>query len=217
MTKRTSAGRRTLQIALLSAATVAGMALISTSVYASLNASASNPSGGSVASGTLKLTQAASGVVGLTGGFTSAITNMAPGDTVNRYIDLTNGGTLDGASLTLSSSAAVANALTTNGTAGLQVTIRECAVAWTNAGVCTPGATNVLDTTSLLATAVAKPLTVSSLLSLSVNHLQIAISLPVGNEETVNGTLPVGTVQGLSTSITWTFLQTLRANTTNNS
>jgi hypothetical protein len=207
----------TLKIAFMAAAALGGTALISSSVFASLTASAANVSGGSVNSGTLKLTQAPSGVAGITGGFSTAITNVAPGDTVNRYIELTNGGTLDGAGLTLATTATPGNALTTDGTNGLQVTVKECSVAWTNAGVCSGTTTTALASTSLLAMGVAKTLSVSTLLSTATNHLQLVISLPAGSENTVNGALPVGTVQGLTTAVTWNFLETLRTNTTTNS
>lgn len=197
----------------IATAALGGLGLVSSSVYASLTATASNTTGGSINSGTLKLTQAPSTVVGSTGGFATAITLLAPGDTVRRYVDLTNTGTLDAATVTLATSASVANALTTNGTAGLQVEVKECAVAWTNAGVCTPGSTTVLASTSLLAMTSAQTLTLSSVLASAVNHLQFAISLPAGSEVTVNGTLPVGTVQGLTTAITWTFSETMRTST----
>jgi len=194
-------------------AALGGLGLVSSSVYASLTATASNTTGGSINSGTLKLTEAPSTVVGITGGFVTAVTLLAPGDTVRRYIDLTNTGTLDAATVTLATAASVANALTTDGTAGLQVVIKECAVAWTNAGVCTPGSTTVLASTSLLAMATAKTLALSSVLSAAVNHLQFAVTLPAGSEVTVNGVLPVGTVQGLTTALTWTFSETMRTAT----
>jgi len=204
------------RLLVITTAALGAVGLISSSVYASLIATASNTTGGSITSGSLKLTQAPSTVVGITGGFATAITALAPGDTVKRYVDLTNTGTLDGDTVTLDSVASVANALTTNGTAGLQVTINECAVAWTNAGVCTPGATSVLAQTSLLALASAQTLNLSSVVAGAINHLQFVITLPAGSEVTVNGVLPVGTVQGLSTALTWTFTETLRTNTTTN-
>jgi hypothetical protein len=207
----------TAKVALVAAAALGGTALVSSAVFASLTATASNTSGGSVNSGTLKLTQAASGVAGITGGFVTDITNVATGDTINRYIDVTNGGTLDGNVLTLATAATPSNTLTTDGTNGLQVTIKECSTAWTSAGACTPTATTVLASTSLLNMGVAKTLNVGSLLSASVHHLQFSITLPAGSEVTNNGALPVGTVQGLTTAITWNFLETLRTNTVTNS
>ena len=194
-----------------------GTAVVSSSVFASLTATATNTSGGSVTTGTLSLTQAASGVAGITGGFTTAITAMAPGDTVNRYINLTNGGTLDAINPTLQLAAAPSTALTTNGTSGLQIAIKNCTVDWTNAGVCSGTQTTVLASTSALSLASATALTLPSTLAGAVSHLQIGISLPAGSENVLNGVLPGGTVQGLTTALTWTFNETERTATSTNS
>ena len=212
-------GTFTVKIAIVAAAALGGTALISSSVFAALTASADNTSGGSVTTGTLMLTQAPSGVSGITGGFATAITSMAPGDVVNRYVDLTSSGTLNSASMTLGASGSPSNALTTNGTAGLQVTIKECSVAWTNSGTCSGTQTTDLASTSVLSLVTPASLTLqaNSLLSGAVIHLQIGIALPAGSEVTVNGVLPGGTVQGLTTAVTWTFTETQRIATTTNS
>ena len=212
-------GTFTVKIAIVAAAALGGTALVSSSVFAALTASASNTSGGSVTTGTLILTQAPSGVTGITGGFATAITSMAPGDVVNRYVDLTSSGTLNSASMTLGASGSPSNALTTNGTAGLQVTIKECSVAWTNTGTCSGTQTTDLASTSVLSLVTPASLTLqaNSLLSGAVIHLQIGIALPAGSEVTVNGVLPGGTVQGLTTAVTWTFTETQRIATTTNS
>ena len=212
-------GTFTVKIAIVAAAALGGTALISSSVFAALTASADNTSGGSVTTGTLILTQAPSGVTGITGGFATAITSMAPGDVVNRYVDLTSSGTLNSASMTLGASGSPSNALTTNGTAGLQVTIKECSVAWTNSGACSGTQTTDLASTSVLSLVTPASLTLqaNSLLSGAVIHLQIGIALPAGSEVTVNGVLPGGTVQGLTTAVTWTFTETQRIATTTNS
>lgn len=212
-------GTFTVKIAIVAAAALGGTALISSSVFAALTASSNNTTGGSVTTGTLILTQASSGVSGITGGFTTAITAMAPGDVINRYVDLTSSGTLNSASMTLGASGSPSTALTTNGTAGLQVTIKECSVAWTNTGTCSGVQTTDLASASVLSLVTPASLTLqsNSLLSGAVIHLQIGIALPAGSEVTVNGTLPVGTVQGLTTAITWTFTETQRIATTTNS
>ena len=212
-------GTFTVKIAIVAAAALGGTALISSSVFAALTASADNTSGGSVTTGTLMLTQAPSGVSGITGGFATAITSMAPGDVVNRYVDLTSGGTLNSASMTLGASGSPSNALTSNGTAGLQVTIKECSIAWTNTGTCSGTQTTDLASTSVLSLVTPASLTLqaNSLLSGAVIHLQIGIALPAGSEVTVNGVLPGGTVQGLTTAVTWTFTETQRIATTTNS
>ena len=212
------ATRLTVKLLIVATATVGGGALVSSSVFAALTASASNTSGGSVTTGTLSLTQAPSGVTGITGGFATAITAMAPGDVVNRYVDLTNAGTLNISTMTLGVTG-TANALLQNGTTGLQVTIKECSVAWTNGGVCSAGSTNVLASSSLLSLATPASLTLASgaLTSGGVTHLQLAIALPTGSEVTTNGTFIGGTIQGLTASVTWTFLGTQRTATTTNS
>ena len=214
-----TAGTFTVKIAIVVAAALGGTALVSSSVFAALTASANNTSGGSVTTGTLMLTQASSGVSGITGGFATAITGMAPGDVINRYVDLTSGGTLNSASMTLGATGTGATALTTNGTAGLQVTIKECSVAWTNTGTCSGTQTTDMASASVLSLATPASLTLqaNSLLSGAVIHLQIGIALPAGSEVTVNGVLPGGTVQGLTTAVTWTFTETQRLATTTNS
>ena len=101
-----------LKIVIVSAATLGGAALVSSSVFASLTATATNTAQ-SVQTGTLKLTQASS-TSPASGGITTAISVMAPGDTVNRYIDVVNGGTLNAASMTLGLADSAGTALTTN-------------------------------------------------------------------------------------------------------
>jgi hypothetical protein len=51
----------------------------------------------------------------------------------------------------------------------------------------------------------------------STNRLKISIALPAGNENVLNGVLPVGTVQGLTSAITWSFTVAERAAITSNS
>ena len=166
-----------IKVAIAGVAVLGGTALVSSSVFASLTATATNTSGGSVSTGTLSLTQAASGVAGITGGFTTAITAMGPGDTV-----------------------------------------KNCTVDWTSAGVCSGTQTTALASTSASAlTAAAAALTLPSTLAGAVSHLQIGISLPAGSENVLNGVLPGGTIQGLTTAITWTFNETERTGTTTNS
>jgi len=207
-----------IKVAIVGTAALGGTALVSSNVFASLTATATNTSGGSVTTGTLSLTQAASGVAGITGGFTTAITAMGPGDTVNRYIDLTNGGTLDAINPTLQLAASPSNALTASpGTSGIQVAISNCTVAWTNAGVCSGTTTSVLASTSAYALATATALTLPSTAAGTLSHLKIGLSLPTGSENVLNGVLPGGTVQGLTTAITWTFNETERTGVTSNS
>src|SRR3954453_14931866 len=84
------------RLALAGGVAIAGLTLTGMAVFAGLNAEAKNTTAQSVDSGTLQLTYADNGA-----GFASSVANMAPGDVVNRYVDVTNGGSLDGQSLTL--------------------------------------------------------------------------------------------------------------------
>jgi len=212
------AGSIVLKATIVVTAAIGGAGMVSSNVFAALTATASNTSGGSVTSGTLSLTLAPSSVVGITGGFTTAITAMGPGDTVNRYIDLTNAGTLDGASPTLQLSTADSNTLVNNAATGLQVTISACTIAWTNAGTCGGTTTSVLVATpASTIKASAQSITLPTVLAGGVNRLKVAIAIPAGSENTVNGVLPVGTVQGLTAALTWSFTVTERAATTTNS
>jgi len=212
-----SAGSVALKVTIVVAAALGGAGMVASNVFAALTATATNTSGGSVTTGTLKLTLAPSSVTGITGGFTTAITAMVPGDTFNRYIDLSNSGTLDGATPTLQISSSDTGTLTESTTAGLQVVIQACTVAWTNTGTCGGTTTSVLASTPVktLKTS-ATTITLPSVLTGATNFLKISTSLPAGNENVINGVLPVNTVQGLTASLTWAFVIQERAAVTNN-
>ena len=207
-----------LKVTIVITAALGGAGLVASNVFAALTATATNTSGGSVTTGTLKLQLAPSGVSGITSGFTAPIAAMGPGDTFNRYIDLSNTGTLDGASPTLQIVTADSNTLVNNPTAGLQVTITACTVAWTNTGTCSGTSSAALAATPVSKlTASAQSITLPSVLVGGVNYLKVSTSLPLGTENVLNGVLPVGTVQGLTAALTWTFVIQERAAVTNNS
>lgn len=213
-----SAGSVALKVTIIAAAAVGGAGMVSSNVFAALSATATNTSGGSVTSGTLKLTLAPSAVSGITGGFTSAIAAMAPGDTVNRYVDLTNAGSLDGLSPTLLITTADTSTLVTNASTGLQVTVNACTVAWTNTGTCSGTSSVALASTpASTLKAGATAITLPVLTAGSVNYLKVSTSLPASTENVLNGVLPGGTVQGLTTALTWSFTIQQRVATTTNS
>jgi hypothetical protein len=211
-------GSLVFKVTIVVIAAIGGAGLVASNVFAALTATATNTSGGSVTTGTLKLQLAPSGVSGITGGFTTPIAAMGPGDTVNRYIDLSNTGTLDGASPTLQIVSSDSNTLVNSPSAGLQVTITGCSIAWTNAGVCGGSSTSVLAATPVSTLkASAQTITLPSVLVGGVNYLKVSTALPAGTENVLNGVLPVGTVQGLTATLTWTFVIQERAATTTNS
>jgi hypothetical protein len=204
------------------AAAVAGGAILVTTgfgVWASLNATAFNASPQSVSSGTLSLTMAANG-----NGFTQAITNMAPGDVVNRYVDLTNGSSLDAQGLTLGIAATGNSALITDGTSpattkALKVAVNACTGGTWSAttGTCSGTTSSLLSATTLSAFSTAQSLISGALAKSSVQHLQISVQLPDQTETTANGTTPTTTIQGQTASLTYTFTESQRTATTTNS
>ena len=186
---------------------------MSSSVFASLTAVAT--AANTVTTGTLSLTDTAT--TG-SGGLVTTIASMAPGDTVTRYVDLVNGGTLNAETSTVKVGIvdSTPTLLTTNGSIGLQITIQACPTAYTIfGGVCASGETTVLATTSALALATANTLiSVPSNSAGTTNRLKISISLPPGTEVTTNGALPGVTIQGKTATLAWTFYETQRNSTT---
>ena len=91
-------------------------------------------------------------------------------------------------------------------------------MAWSNTGTCS-GTTSP----TLAATAVstlkgaAQTITLPSVLVGGVNYLKVSTALPAGTENVLNGVLPVGTVQGLTAALTWTFVIQERSAVTTNS
>jgi spore coat-associated protein N len=199
---------------------VASVGLLTTAgVYAALSGVATGSE--AVTSGTLNLTLSAD--VGV--GFSNFAGKMAPGDTNNVYVNLNNTGTLaTAAGMTLWVAGSPANALT-NGTAageGLTVTATQCSVSWTlSTGVC-PGTT----TSILASTQISTMNTTGTAVSLSnvpalvaatgqVAHVQVSLGL-VGTETSTNGVAPSPTIQGLSTTLTYTFTEQQRTGVATN-
>jgi spore coat-associated protein N len=138
-----------------------------------------------------------------------AASNLVPGDTVQRAVDLTSASSDPLGSVSLQTSASPSNALTTDPN-GLTAKVDKCSVAWTESGTA-PAYTYTCSgtTTSILATtAVGNTTSLSSLAALtsgsSTDHLLVTLTLPsaAGNS-----------LQGLSTTITYAFTGTQRAAT----
>ena len=194
------AGLLTTSVGLLAAA----------GVYAGLSATATGAE--SISSGSLNLTLSPD--VGV--GFSNFTNKMAPGDTDNVYVNLNNTGTLaSAAGMTLAVAGTPSNALTNGSVAGegLTVAATECSVAWTLAtGVCPGVTTPILATTQV--SGLASPAALSNIPELAaatgkVAHVQVSLGL-VANETSTNGVAPAATVQGLSTTLTYTFTEQQR-------
>lgn len=201
-------------------ATALGGALLifGNGVFAGLNATVSANNVGN--SGTLVLSSSNNGV-----GFSQSISNLAPGDVVNRYVTLTNGGTLDAQSLGLAVTATGTQSLIADGVApatnkALTLAVYSCSSGtWnTTTGVCSGTTNTEVSATTLSAFAAKKTFAVSpSLLASATANLQLQLTLPDQNETTVNGVAPTNSVQGGSVSLAYLFSEAQRTATTSNS
>lgn len=187
-------------------------------VVASLNATVSNVTAQTLSSGTMKLDLANTG-----NGFSTNISNLAPGDVVNRYVTLTNSGSLDGIGLSLKTAQSGTASLITDGvgavtTKALKLTVTACDVPWnTSLGTCGGNSSGEIPATVIGSLTSATAFTNGSMSSGGVKYLQMKIELPNQNETTVNGVYPANTVQGGSVSINYTFDLAQRIAATTNS
>jgi hypothetical protein len=206
---RTDRGRnRTLIAACFG---LGALALTGAGVYAGLNAVATGTE--AVNSGTLKLVNVAGAG---SGGFGQTYSDLAPGDAVNTYVDVTDTGTIAARNMVLGVTGTGSTLLTTDATKGLHVTVTSCAIAWV-AGVCASPTTVVNNVA--VATLASTPASVVSgaVTKNSAYHYKITTTLPDQNETTTNGTLPGSTIQNLSTTLTFTFDEAQRAAATTES
>lgn len=207
------------KISVVAAAGLLGLSMSTSSVLATLQAETHNTTPQAITSGTLKIEHLKNG-----NGFTTTIADMAPGDVVNRYVDYTNSGSLDSKALRLKVAGTGSTLLTTDATRGLQLVVTDCTGGtWApTTGVCSSGTTTTLLTSPVASLGSDMPFSGTTTLNAgAAMHLQFKVSLPNGgginDETTVNGALPANTIQGLSTSITWTLSETQRDGVTTNS
>lgn len=218
MSIRTVILNRRLRTAAVSIIAGATLVIAGTNVLAGLNATVSASETGS--SGTLILTSANNGV-----GFSQSVANLAPGDIVNRYVNVTNSGTLDAQALGLAISATGTSSLITDGvspatTKALTVAIYSCTGGtWnTSTGVCSGTKNTEVAATSLSAFASKKTFSVTNTLAASGStSLQIQVVLPDQDETTVNGVLPTSTVQNGAVTLSYLFSEAQRTAVTTNS
>jgi spore coat-associated protein N len=192
---------------LLSATAVsaaAGIAGLGT--FASFTSSTS--ASATVSSGTMTV------ALGATGGATNRLTvnasGIAPGDTIQRSVDLLNSGSMDFASVTLTTSASPSSLLDTDATNGLQMTIDRCSNAWTETGTapaftytCSGTTSTVLSTRAVIGSNLALG-NLTSLTGGATDKLRVTLTLPstAGN-----------TFQNLASTVTYAFTATQRAAT----
>lgn len=199
----------------LAAVGVAALAITTGGVRATLSAIAEGDGATTITSGTLLLELADDG-----DGLTTSIADLAPGDIVDRFVDLTNAGTLEAGDLTVAISATGDAVLLDDGVApattrALTLTVDACDTAWdTAASTCAGTATALLAATPLgdLDTAPA-----SLGLAFGIGetaHLRLRLTLPDQDEVSTNGVPPSPTIQDASADVTVTFRVEQRDTTT---
>ncbi|HET6794003.1 MAG TPA: TasA family protein [Acidimicrobiales bacterium] len=206
MPKARTARRATARKVAASALMVsAGAGMVGHGAYATFTSSAT---GGpqQISTGTVTVTLGATGAS--TNRLTVSATAVAAGDTISRSVDLINSGSLNLASVTLTTSATVSSALNTDTTNGLQMAIYRCSSAWTESGsspafsyTCGGSQTTVLASTPV----VGSNLSLSNLTATTAgatDHLEVVLTLP---------TTAPNSMQGLSSTITYAFTGPLRA------
>ena len=159
-----------------------------------------------VSSGTVTIALGATGAP--TNRLTVNATGIAPGDTIQRSVDLINQGTLDLASITLTTTASPSSLLDTDTTNGLQMAIDKCSVAWTEAGppytyTCSGSTSTMLASRPVIGSGLALS-NLGATTAGATDHVRVTLTFPSGAGNTL---------QNQSSTITYAFTGTQRAAT----
>jgi len=150
--------------------------------------------------------------LGATGASTNRLnvdaTAIAPGDTIQRSVDLIDQGTIDLASVTLTTQATTSSILDTDATNGLQMVVDKCSQAWTESGppytyTCGGSTSTVLSSRAVIQSGVTLN-NLSALTAGNTDHLRVTLTFPSGAGNTF---------QNKSSTIQYTFTGTQRAAT----
>jgi spore coat-associated protein N len=179
-------------------------ALAGVGTFATFTATTS--AGSTVTSGTVVI------ALGSTGASTNRLTvnasGLVPGDTIQRSFDLTNSGSQDLVSIALTTSASPSSLLDTDTTNGLQMVVDRCSAAWTESGsspaftyTCGGSTTTIISSRAVIQSSLTMA-GLSALTNGQTDHLRVTLTFPsaAGN-----------TLQGQSSTITYSFLGTQRA------
>ena len=184
----------------------AAASIVGLGTYATFTSSTSQSH--TISSGTVTIALGATGAA--TNRLNIGASGLAPGDTVQRSVDLTNSGSLDLASITLTTTATTSSTLDTDATNGLQMVIDKCSQAWTEAGTAPAYTYTCGGTTS---TVLASRAVIGSALALSnlsattagnTDRLRVTLTLPSSADNTF---------QNKSSTIQYAFTGTQRAAT----
>jgi spore coat-associated protein N len=207
MTRRlgwASAQRRKLLVSLAVISAAASVAGLGTFATFTSSTSASQ----SVSSGTVTIALGATGAS--TNRLTVGASNIAPGDTIQRSVDLIDSGSIDLASITLTTNASASSLLDTDATDGLQMVIDRCSNAWTEGGTapaytytCSGATSTVLASRAIIGSNLALS-NLSALTNGVTDHLRVTLTFP--------STAP-NSFQNQSSTVQYTFTGTQRAGT----
>jgi spore coat-associated protein N len=207
MTRRlgwASAQRRKLLVSLAVISAAASIAGLGTFATFTSSTSASQ----SVSSGTVTIALGATGAS--TNRLTVGASNIAPGDTIQRSVDLIDSGSIDLASITLTTNATTSSLLDTDATNGLQMVIDRCSNAWTEGGTapaytytCSGATSTVLASRAIIGTNLALS-NLSALTNGVTDHLRVTLTFP---------SAAPNSFQNQSSTVQYTFTGTQRAGT----
>lgn len=161
----------------------------------------------SVTSGTVSISLGASGAANR---LSVSATNVVPGDTIERALNLISSSSEGLSSVALTTTATTSSLLNTDATDGLQLVIDECSVAWTESGTspaytytCSGTTTATLTTRAVIQSGVALS-SLGVVSSPGTSYLRVKLTLPssAGNS-----------FQTLNSVINFSFLATQRAAT----
>ena len=204
MTRNTLFGGTGRKILLSLAALGVAGALAGMGTFATFTATTSASQ--TVASGTVVI------ALGNTGASTNRLTvnasGLVPGDTIQRSFDLSNTGSQDLASVAFTTTASPSSLLDTDGTNGLQMVIDRCSVAWTESGsspafsyTCSGSTTTIVSSRAVIQSSLSMA-ALSALTAGGTDHLRLTLTFPSSAG---------ATFQGLSSTLTYSFLGTQRA------
>ncbi len=193
------------KIAVSLALVLIAASLIGLGAYATFTSTVS--ASHSVTTGTVTI------ALGATGSSTNRLnvdaTAVAPGDTIQRSFDLVNQGSLDLASVTLTTSATASSLLDTDATNGLQMVIDRCSAAWTESGsspaftyTCSGSTSSVLASRAVIGSNLS--LSNLTLTAGATDHLRLTLTLPSTADNTF---------QNKTSTIQYSFTGTQRAAT----
>lgn len=132
--------------------------------------------------------------------------NIAAGDTMQRSVLIKNSGTIDVASISLTTNATTSSTLDTDATNGLQLVIEKCSQAWTESGSSPAYTYTCGGTTSTVLASTPAIVTSASLSNITLtaganNFLRVTLTLP---------SAAPNTLQGKSSTIEFAFTTTQR-------